>query len=73
MNIHGFKCINDCRTESAKRGSGGLMCQIREEGIEHVICTKNSEDRLWIKLQANLFGIDKDGFLCLAYMYVTRT
>ena len=74
MNIHGFKCINVCRPQSnkrAKRDSGGLMCYIRkeiEEGIEHVICAKNSEDRLWLKLQANFFGFEKDVFLCLAYV-----
>ena len=74
MNIHGFKCINVCRSRSnkrAKRGSGGLTCYIREEineGIEHVNCAKTSEDRLWIKLQADFFGLDKDVFLCLAYV-----
>ena len=40
--------------EAYKRGN--------HEGIEHVICSKTSEDRLWIKLQANFFGLDKDVF-----------
>lgn len=31
-------------------------------------CDKSSDDRLWIKLEAEFFGLDKDLFLCLAYM-----
>ena len=48
------------------------MCYIRNEfmdGIEFLNSTYNnfSEDRLWIKLSANYFGLNKDLLLCLVY------
>ena len=47
------------------------MCYFRKdikEGIEHIPGLKWSEDRLWIKLNAEFFGLDKDMYLCLAYV-----
>ena len=74
MNIQGYKSINITRSPTnvkAKRGSGGLMCYIKkeiEEGVNNVPCEKCSEDRLWLKLDAVFFGLDKDVYLCLAYI-----
>jgi exonuclease III len=74
MNIQGYKSINITRSRTnikAKRGSGGLMCYIKneiEEGVTNVPCNKCSEDRLWLKLDANFFGLYEDLFLCLAYV-----
>ena len=47
--------ITSMHKQKCKRGSGGLMCYIRNEikgGIEYVnsTCNNLSEDRLWIKL-----------------------
>ena len=38
-----------------------------KEGIERFAGLERSEDRLWIKLCANFFVLDKDLYLCLAY------
>ena len=54
-----------------RRGSGGLICYIKkeiEEGVKNVPCNKCLEDRLWLKLDADFFGLDEDVFLCLAYI-----
>ena len=70
MNIKDFDsiCISRSGTSrKAKRGSGGLMCYFRKEIKEGIEGLQRSEDRLWIKLCANFFGLDKDLYLCLAY------
>lgn len=51
------------------------MCYIKNEvgeGVRNVTCNKSSDDRLWLKLDADFFGLDEDLFLCLAclcYLY----
>ena len=47
------------------------MCYFRKEikeGIESIPGLEQSQDRLWIKLSANFFGLDKDIYLCLSYI-----
>ena len=76
MNLQGYTSVclsQSCTNKKAKRGSGGLMCYIRneiKEGIEFLnsLCSNNSEDRMWIKLSANYFGFDKDMYMCLVYI-----
>ena len=76
MNIPGYNsvCLSRlCTNIKARRGSGGLMCYIRngiKEGIEilNPKCNNFSEDRLWIKLCANYFSFEKDLYLCLVYI-----
>ena len=41
------------------------MCYIKNEigeGVKNVTCNKSSEDRLWLKLDADFFGLDEDLF-----------
>ena len=74
MDIKGYKLISTYRSQlhhKAKRGSGGLMCYIKEEfqeGVEYITCNKTSEDRIWIKLSSNFFGFLKDVYLRLVYI-----
>ena len=76
MNIQGYTSVclpRSCTNRNAKRGSGGLMCYIKneiKEGIEFLnsACYNFSEDRLWIKLSAIYFGFVKDLYVCLVYV-----
>ena len=67
MNLRGYTslCLSwSCTNKKAKRGSGDLMCYIRneiKEGIEYLnsSCNNLSAGWLWIKLRASYFGFDR--------------
>ena len=79
FDIKGYSQICMCRSTTnprAKRGSGGLMNFIRKEimdGISIVSNNSKSEDRIWLKLSAKVFGFDKDVFICSLYISPQRS
>ena len=74
FEIPGYKSIVKCRSKShskAKRGSGGLICYIKNEfvkGIQYREGKFKLEDRLWLEFNSEFFGLDKYLFLCFIYI-----
>ncbi|CAG2224327.1 unnamed protein product [Mytilus edulis] len=72
-NIPGFNTFSKIRKKKkkAKRHSGGILVyykKIYSKGISHIQEGTNSQNRLWLKLDKNFFGLTHDLYLCAVYI-----
>ncbi|CAG2236161.1 unnamed protein product [Mytilus edulis] len=72
-NIPGFNTFSKIRKKKkkAKRHSGGILVyykKIYSKGISHIQEGTNSQNRLWLKLDKNFFGLTYDLYLCAVYI-----
>jgi hypothetical protein len=70
--VNGFQFIALHRTvkkKTAKRDSGGLVLYFRDTFAGGVsLYKKDCDDMIWVKLDAEFFGYEKDMYVCLCYV-----
>ncbi|CAC5367435.1 unnamed protein product [Mytilus coruscus] len=72
-NIPDFKNFQKCRKKNrrSRRFSGGIIILYKShihKGIIEIKDLTSSKNRLWIKLDKNFFGLEKDLFVCATYI-----
>ncbi len=68
-NVKAFYSNRKIRHRNAKRPSGGVALSIKryiDKGIKPVF--SSSDDAIWVKLHRKYFNLDKDIYLCIAYL-----
>ena len=68
--LKGFDSLDVMRTKKCKRGrnSGGIIVFIKNTIRKGVVQLKSKiQDSMWLKLNRNFFGIQKDLYLCVTY------
>lgn len=65
----GYKCFTNCRKSETNRVRGGLATFVKKEILQGVkVIDKSMSDLMWIKLDKNFFGLEKNLFLCSLYI-----
>ena len=71
-NVNGYKQYTSFRRykhKNAKRNSGGVAVLIKNNIAKGVTKQKSaSDDCIWLKLDKNFFGFDKNLYLCCCYL-----
>lgn len=73
LNFPDYKIIQKCRKKNrcSRRFSGGIIVPYKSNlhnGITEMSDMTISKNRIWIKLDKNVFGLPKDLFLCACYI-----
>lgn len=69
LQIEGYKCYVNCRSDQPSRLRGGLAVFIKlniAKGVKLV--NRPLEDMMWIKLDKCFFGLEKDLYICSLYI-----
>lgn len=69
-----YQSISKCRKKKKKsrRYSGGIIVYIKKNiscGISYLENSTQSENRLWLKLDKNVFGLENDIYIYVPYIY----
>ena len=71
-NLNGYKQYTSFRSfkhKNAKRNSGGVAVLIKNNIAKGVSKLKSaSDDSIWLKLDKNFFGLEKNLYLCCCYL-----
>ena len=73
IKIPNYGSFSKCRTrkKKARRNSGGIIVYFKnhlKKGIEYLVNSTESKNRMWIKLDKTFFSIDKDLYICGIYI-----
>ena len=73
IDVPNYVSFSKCRKKNkrAKRSSGGIIVYCKKEIIKGITYLKNltkSENRMWLKLDKNFFGIEYDIYICGVYI-----
>ena len=69
-----YQSISKCRKKKKKsrRYSGGIIVYIKKNiscGISYLENSTQSENRLWLKLDKNVFGLENDIYIYICHIY----
>ena len=68
FQYEGYKCFVNCRP-SNKTQSGGLATVVKKEIVSGVkLMDKSHSDIVWFKLDRTFFRLQKDLYICFAYI-----
>lgn len=72
-NLQDYLSISKCRKKKkrSKRHSGGIIVFYKMEltlGITYIQNGTKSENRLWLKLDKKVFGLESDLYICAVYI-----
>ena len=70
LSYDNYKCYINCRSNEPSKKRGGLAVFIKRQistGI--TLVDKSMTEIMWFKLNAYLFGLERDLFICFFYIF----